>query len=230
VVGILGGLTTGARSGGILLLAPLLILFLYGPRDDAPPRPTDARWKPRYRLTPAALWLLLVPLGAQLLNLFFVAQGFGSAAPLRAQELFQDHDIVLPVVGFWRGLVAAWHQLIPILAGTPLSDHPTQALFQCVAMLVTIVAVIGTFRRLPVAYGIYALLGSLALSLSVPTVGDPLAGFARYASLRFPLFMFAAAWAIEHRRSRALLIGFGLLLILFTVQFANWQVVGTPTL
>jgi hypothetical protein len=42
--------------------------------------------------------------------------------------------------------------------------------------------------------------------------------------------MFAALWAIEHRRSRWLLACFVLLLIVSTVQFANWQVVGTPTL
>ncbi len=228
--GVLGGLAAASRSGGLLLLVPLLILFLWGPRADSPPRPTTSRWKPRYPLTPPALWLLLIPLAQQAWNLYFIDLGFGSGAPLHAQELYQHHDLVLPVVGFWRGMVAAWHQLVLVFAGTPLTNDPSQALFQFVALLVTIVAVIGVFRRLPLAYGVYTVLGSVILSLSVPTVGDPLAGFARYASLRFPLFMFAAAWAIEHKRSRAVLVGFVLLLVLFTVQFANWQVVGTPTL
>ncbi len=228
--GVLGGLAATTRSGGILLLAPLLILYLWGPRTDAPPRPTTAWWKTRYRPTSSLLWLLLVPLGGAAVNVYFSEQGFGSGAPLRSQELLQRHELVVPVIGLWRGLVAAWRQLELVLSGTPLTNHPSQALFQCVVLALTVAALIGVFRRLPLAYGIYTLLGTLVLHLSVPTVGDPLAGFARYASLRFPLFMFAAAWALEHRRARTALVGFALLMIVFTVQFANWQLVGTPTL
>lgn len=230
VAGLLGGFAATARSGGILLLAPLVILFLWGPRADAPPRLTGHRWMPRYKPSPAALWLLLVPLGALAWNVYFVVQGYGSGAPLHAQERFEHHVLVLPVTGLWDGLVAGWRQLELIFSAVPLTIHPSQALFQVVVLLVTIAAIIGMFRRLPLAYGVYTVLGSVLLSLSSPTVGDPLSGFARYASLRVPLFMFAAVWAIEHRRSRALLVTFTLLLILFTVQFANWQVVGTPTL
>ena len=228
--GILGGLAATARSGGILLLAPLLILFFWGPRADRP-RPARPRsWRPRYRPGWSLCWLLLIPIGAEAVNLYLSAQGFGAAAPLRSQELLQHHALTFPVVGAWQGLLAAWHQLELVLSGTPLTGHPSQALFQSAVLLVTIAALVGMFRRLPLAYGVYTLLGTVVLHLSVPTVGDPLAGFARYASLRFPLFVFAAVWAIEHRRSRALLVVFTLLLILFTVQFANWQVVGTPTL
>lgn len=228
--GILGGLAAGTRSGGILLLPSLLILFLWGPREDLSPRDASSRWKPRYRLSVAGLWLLLIPLGSLAVNLNLVLQGLGPAASLRAQETYHNHAVTLPFVGLWRGLVAGWQQVELICTGTPLTSHPSQALFQCVVLLVTIAALIGVFRRLPLAYGVYALLGTIVLHLSVPTAGDPLAGFARYASLRFPLFMFAALWAVEHRRSRVVLVGFAALAVLFTVQFANWQVVGTPTL
>jgi hypothetical protein len=176
------------------------------------------------------LWLALVPIGGEALNLYFVGRGLGSAAPLHAQELYHRHVVEFPLAGLWEAVVAAWHQIEMILTASPLTNDPTQALFQFTVLVVTVVALIGMFRRLPAAYGVYTALGSVLLSLSVPTAGDPLSGFARYASLRFPLFMFAALWAIEHRRSRTLLVSFGLLLILFTVQFANWQVVGTPTL
>jgi Gpi18-like mannosyltransferase len=228
--GVLGGLAATSRSGGILLLAPLLILFLWGPRTDAPPRVTTSRWKPRYRVTPAAAWLLLIPLGAGSLNFYFSARGFGSAAPLHAQELFHRHSLVFPLVGLWQSVVAEWHQLGLILTATPLTNDPSQTLFQFSVLLVTIAALVGIFRRLPLAYGVYTVLGSVVVSLSVPAAGDPLSGFARYASLRFPLFMFAALWAIEHKRSRTVQVCFVLGLILATVQFANWQVVGTPTL
>jgi len=230
LAGVLGGLAATARSGGILLLAPLLIMYLWGPRADSPAQTNTAWWKPRYAMRWSLLWLLLIPLGGEAVNLYFIAHGFGSAAPLHAQELYQHHQLVLPLVGLWQGVVAAWHQVMYILSGTPLTARPSQALFQFVVLVLTCAAVVGTLRRLPLAYGVYAGLGSVLLSLSAPTIGDPLAGFARYASLRFPLFMFAAAWALEHRRSRALLAGFALLLIVCTAQFANWQVVGTPTL
>ncbi len=228
--GVLGGLAAMTRSGGVLLMAPVLIMFFWGPRTDAAPLPTTARWKPRYRLAPAVLWSLLIPLGTGLVDVFFEIQGLGFGAPVRAQEIYQHHVLVLPVVGLWEGLVAAWHQLALLFHGTSLMLHPSQALFQCAALLVSAVALVGVFRRLPLAYGVYTLLGLFALHLSSPTVGDPLAGFARYASLRFPLFMFVAAWAVERHRTRGILIGSALLLVLFAAQFASWQIVGTPAL
>jgi hypothetical protein len=230
LAGVLGGLAATARSGGLVLLVPLLIMFFWGPRGDTPRPASEARWRPRYRVTPAVLWLGLIPLGVEAFNLYFISHGFGSGAPLRAQELYQGHVVEFPLIGLGQAALAAWHQMQLVFAGVPLTDHPSQALYQFGALLITCGALAGMFRRLPLAYALYTALGSVALILTVPTAGDPLAGFARYASLRFPLFMFAAVWAIEHRRQRMLLVGFGLLMILATVQFAGWQVVGTPTL
>jgi hypothetical protein len=228
--GALGGLAAMSRSGGAVLLAPVLIMFFWGPRTDVAPVPATARWQPRYRLTPAVLWALLIPLGAALVALYFDARGFGLSGGVRAQLIYQHHALVLPVIGLWQGLAAGWHQVWLALHGTSLALQPRQALFQSAALLVSLVALVGVFRRLPFAYGIYTLLGVYALHLSSPTIGDPLAGFARYASLRFPLFMFVAAWAVERHRTRVVLIGSALLLGLFTAQFATWQVVGTPIL
>ena len=87
---LLGGLAAASRNGGILLLLPLLVLYLYGPREDrepdfpaagaggeAPPGPDPGalplgdrlrRWArtnlpPRYRLRRDVAWFALVPLG-----------------------------------------------------------------------------------------------------------------------------------------------------------------------
>jgi Mannosyltransferase (PIG-V) len=230
IAGILGCLASAERVGGAVLLAPVLIMFFWGPRTDLAPRETTARWRPRYRPTASLLWCLLIPAGAWVVNFYFMSRGFGAGANVRAQDAYQHHEIVLPVVGLWEGLVAGWHQLELVFTGTPLTNHPSQALFQLVALFVSLFALVGVFRRLPLAYGAYTALGLLALHLSTPVTGDPLQGFARYASLRFPLFMFAAAWAIDRRRSRTLMIAFVLLLILFTAQFASWHEVATPVL
>ena len=37
LAGLLGGLAAASRNGGILLLLPLLIFYLYGPRSDREP-------------------------------------------------------------------------------------------------------------------------------------------------------------------------------------------------
>jgi hypothetical protein len=66
------------------------------------------------------------------------------------------------------------------------------------------VALVGAFRRLPVAYGAYVGLDFLP-HRSTPTISDPLLGFDRDSSLCFPLFMWLAAWACERRLVRPLL-------------------------
>jgi hypothetical protein len=124
--------------------------------------------------------------------------------------------------------VVAWHQLKLVAAGGWSALPGTnQAVFQLGALGVTAVLLVGVFRRLPLAYGIYSVLGLVGLHLTAPTPSDPLAGFARYASLRFPLFMVAAAWAIERGRSRALVLICGLVMLAVTVQFSTWHVVGS---
>jgi hypothetical protein len=48
--------------------------------------------------------------------------------------------------------------------------------------------------------------------------------------MRFPLFMCAAAWAVERGTERKLLVISVLLLAFFTIQFATWQWVGSAVL
>jgi hypothetical protein len=207
----------------------VLILYLYGPRSDSPP-PTiaTARWRPRYRLRADALWTVLIPLGGAAVAGYWALRGFGLAAGVHAQERYQNHDLTLPPIALWHAVVVAWHQLKLVAAGGWSALPGTnQAVFQLGALGVTAVLLVGVFRRLPLAYGIYSVLGLVGLHLTAPTPSDPLAGFARYASLRFPLFMVAAAWAIERGRSRALVLICGLVMLAVTVQFSTWHVVGS---
>jgi hypothetical protein len=229
--GVLGCLASLERSSGAMLLAPVLIMFFYGPRSDAPPLATTARWRPRYRFSPQVLWSALIPLGAAAVGGYWALRGFGLTAGVHAQQQYQHHELTLPFVTVWDAGLAAWHQLrlLAHLGWGELADT-NQSVFQLGALGVTAVLSVSVFRRLPLAYGVYCVLGLVLLHLSAPTPADPLAGFARYASLRFPLFMAAAAWAVDRDRSRTLLLACGLIMIAFTVQFSTWQVVGSLSL
>lgn len=60
--GVAAGLASGTRAIGVVLIVPLALLYLYGPREDAEPR-RSRRLMPRYRLRPDGLWLALAPPG-----------------------------------------------------------------------------------------------------------------------------------------------------------------------
>jgi hypothetical protein len=156
-------------------------------------------------------------------------RGLGATATLNAQETYSDHIVTLPMIGAWQGVVAAWHQLTHQYSAFPPGAYSGQELFQLGVLVIGCIALVGVFRRLPLAYGAYVALDFM-LHLSTPTVGDPLRGFDRYASLRFPLFMWLGAWAVERRRIRPLLAVWILMLVFFTCQFATWRWVGTPAL
>jgi hypothetical protein len=227
--GALGGLAALSRVTGVLLLVPVLLIFFYGPRGDATPIAAAKRWRPRYRWSWSICWAALIPAGAGVFSLYMAAKGYGAAATVHAQQAYSAHQLVGPFVGLWDGAVAAWHEIRLEFTGVSPSTYSSQALLQFGALAIALVALAGTLRRLPLAYGAYAALG-LLVPLSSPTTGDPLRGLDRYASVLFPLFMWAAAWAIERRASRQLLLVSGALLAFFSAQFATWHWVGTPLL
>ncbi len=227
--GLLGGLAALSRVGGGLLVVPVVLLFLYGPRTDAEPELEGPWWKPRYRFTPALLWAAVIPAGAALFSAFLALRGYGLGASMHAQEQYWSHRVALPLTGIWQGTVAAWHELGLELRGAAIPLGQSDAILQFVALVVAVVALIGMARRLPFAYCAYAGCGLLQ-ALAAPTVGDPLRGLDRYVSMRFPVFMWIAAWAVSRRAERRVLALSVLFLCLFTVQFATWQWVGSPVL
>jgi hypothetical protein len=224
-VGILGGLAATTRIAGFLMFAPALLMYYFGPRSDTEPMPVRSWWKPLYRARPDLLWLLLIPAAAALVETYLMLRGLGPSATVSAQEKYSDHAIVFPLVGAWQGMVGAWHQLMNFHPGT----YSGQELFQLGALVAGCVALVGVFRRLPLAYGVYVALDFL-LHLSTPTQSDTLLGFDRYVSLRFPLFMWLGAWAVERRKVRPLLAFSIVMLVFFTFQFATWHWVGTVSI
>ena len=82
--------------------------------------------------------------------------------------------------------------------------------------------VAASHRRLPLAYGAYALAALVVCTWS-PVTGQPLKSFDRYTLTIFPLWMAAGAWLSERRRARLLLLVSGALLAFWTLQFASWS-------
>jgi Mannosyltransferase (PIG-V) len=229
LAGLLGGLAALSRVGGPVLLAPVLLLFFYGPRTDLEPQLAGAWWKPRYRFSREILWAALIPAASALFTGYLALRGLGADATLHAQQTYWAHRIALPVTAVWQGAVVAWHEVGRDVTGVAVPPGQSDSILQFTALAVAVVLLVSVFRRLPAAYGVFVALGLLE-ALAAPTIGDPLRGLDRYASMRFPLFMCAAAWAVERGAERKLLVISVLLLVFFTIQFATWQWVGSAVL
>ena len=96
-------------------------------------------------------------------------------------------------------------------------------LAQFAFLAAAIAALVGVFRRLPLAYGAYVL-AALALPLSYPARAQPLMSLPRFLVVLFPLSIWLAAWLTGHPRARVpTLVGSGLLMAFFVAQFATWH-------
>jgi len=103
----------------------------------------------------------------------------------------------------------------------PIFHHPLRRL---PSVVLAIVALVATFRTLPLQYGCLAA-ASLAMCLWSPQQGQPLNSFDRYTLTIFPLWMVAGAWIAKRRLERqAVLVG-AILLVFYTVQFSSWAFV-----
>lgn len=63
LAGLLGALAAATRSAGVLLIVPLLVLYLFGPRRGTRSLGSRHRFGPRYALRPDVAWVFLVPVG-----------------------------------------------------------------------------------------------------------------------------------------------------------------------
>jgi hypothetical protein len=238
--GILGGLAAATRGNGVVLVVPLVLLFLYGPRLDRASEPTPAgapwfaRLVPRYRASASLLWVLLVPAGLGLVVLALALLTGDGLAPFHAEHAWYRH-FAGPFGGVWDGAVAAWdgmrqlvHGPAPPIYFAPAGGDPLSVaghnLILFAFLIVGAGALIGTLRRLPIAYGAYCL-AALAVPLSYPVTPQPLSSLPRYEVVLFPLFMWSAWWLRRRRLTMAGLGALAMLLGLFTAEFATWRFV-----
>ena len=153
--------------------------------------------------------------------------------PFHAQDVWGRH-FAGPYLGVWDGAKAAFegarqllslqshHVYFPIAAGSP--DISAEHNLLLLAFLIAAAtAIVGVLRLLPLAYGVYVI-AALALPLSYPVRAQPLMSLPRFLVVLFPLGIWLAVWLAEHPRARtpALAVS-GLLMMLFTAQFATWH-------
>jgi len=234
LAGTVGALAATTRSAGLLLLVPLAILYLYGPRGERAARRHRLgpyKMRPRYRPSWNMLWLGLIPLGLAAFMAALALSGQDAFAPFRAQDVWM-RELAGPFVAVWDGAVAAFDGARQLLSGsrfpvyfTPAGGDPFAAaghnLVLFASLLLAIPMLVAALRRLPAAYGAYALC-ALALPLSFPVAAQPLMSLPRFLVVLFPLHMGLAAWASERGWSRWVVGLSALGLAAFAAQFAVW--------
>jgi hypothetical protein len=153
--------------------------------------------------------------------------------PFHAQDVWNRH-FAGPFVGVWDGLVAGFDGLRQLLSGqshrvyfAPGQGDPAVAaghnLLLLAFLLLALPALVGVWRRLPAAYGVYVL-AALSLPLSTPVASQPLMSLPRFLVVLFPLSIWAAAWLAPRRRlATATLVVCALLMALFVAQFSTWH-------
>jgi hypothetical protein len=204
---VLAALAGATHVNGVLLAIPLLIMYLYGPRD-APPalRPADW-WHPRFRLCRSSLWLLLTPAGlAGYMAYLWVAHG-APLAPFQVQQSIWQHQFVGPFGAIVTLLVRLPGDLTAVLgshgmriAGDPISWN-AHALIDVPFLAFAFAGLVFSWRRVSPALFAYGVV-YLGYALSDPTRMEAIQGFSRYVLLAFPLFMGWGAWLAERKPAR----------------------------
>jgi hypothetical protein len=221
----LGALASATRSQGLLLLLPLAIMLWYRPRTDrypVSPQPASvgARYRPNAR---AAASLLLVPLGLVAVIVYVrETTRYGAFTPFKAQELW-GREFRGPILGLWDGVKDGASAVHGLLSGAPLNGPASEvrrSLVNVAAPAFAGIGVAGALRRLPIAYGVYAL-GGLALAISYPMPFDPLRSLPRFVIVFFPIFMWAG-WAMTRSGPRKLVLAISAAgLACFSAAFAS---------
>jgi hypothetical protein len=231
----IGALASATRSTGVVLMLPLALLYLYGPREDRiVDFPLARALHPRYRPRWDALWLALAPVGLGLYMGHLALAGGDPLAPFHAEAVWNRH-FAGPFGGVWTGAKAAWeglrqllsfqrrHLYYPAAGGSPFIDAGHNLLLFAF-LLAAIPATIGVLRLLPFAYGAYVL-AALALPLSYPVAPQPLMSLPRFLVVLFPLSMWLAVRLASRPLAlkRAALVCSGLAMAFFVGEFATWH-------
>lgn len=224
--GVLGALAAATRSAGLVLVVPLVLLWW-----DARPRGQDGG------LRGLALGAGLVPLGLLAFSAFLAVIGQDPRAPFDAQDVW-FREFAGPFVGAWDGLAAAVDGARQLLSGsrTPVffeaagGDPFAVAAHNlgdvAVLLLFAIPATIGALRRLPPAYGAYAI-AALALPLSWPVGPQPLMSLPRFVAVLVPLFLWLGWWLARGGPARARLVlgTFAVTAAVSSGLFTTWRFV-----
>jgi hypothetical protein len=221
----LAGLTAAGAAlthpEGVLLVAPLALMY----------------WRSRPQLSGSrrliswsALPLVLPPMALGSFLAYLHTQGYGWFAPMSnsSLQLGGRSTMTTPVV-LWKSIDAGLSGLLQTLDGTrpiaPNLAEPFSTGFQnlvyLAVLVISVLALVAVWRRLPKEYAIYATLEILLCTWSA-VAGRPLDGFDRYMLAVFPLWMGAAAWLSQRRLMPTALQLSTVMLIFYTVEFSRW--------
>lgn len=221
VAGVVLALASASRFPGLLLVVPVAIMYLYGPRSDAEPEFDDGLW-PRYRLRWNAAWLLLAPLGLIAFSIYLHFVVGNAFAWNDAQVVFSRHTVD-PFSGAWAGAREAGKSIWQIGHGNYVPSFAVN-LMQFVAVVFWIVAGIGVLRMLPLAYGTWVLLSLVPIFIS-QNPGLPFWSSPRFLAVLFPVFIWLAAVCERRRWTTTVVTLFAAAMAVLTVQFALWNFV-----
>lgn len=224
VAGVVLALASATRVPGLLLVIPVALLYLYGPRDDR--EPTASRGlRPRYRVGPEAAWLLLAPLGLLAFSAY-LHFGLGDAlAWQHAQEEFGRHTVD-PLTGLWSGLREGGTSFWEVVNGTydhqPLYKHLNIAQVGFIAFAVA--GGVGALRMLPPAYGVWVLVSLVPIFVSQPPE-NPLYSSSRFIAVLFPIFLWLAVVCERRGITTTVVALFATGMAVLTAEFALWSFV-----
>jgi hypothetical protein len=228
--GVLGGMAALTRNTGVLIGVAVLLLYLYGPRADKAEGPTPdarrptplARLRPRYPLRANALWLLLIPAGLAVFAVYTWIAYDTPFASYDAQAIFH-REFLGPFSALWYGgrdVLRALGDLLGLYNGEGVgASLRTLALGGTVVG--ALVATVGALRRLPIAYGAYAL-AALLPPLSTPWPDHPLWSTPRFIVVLFPLFLWLGLVLRNRRWYVVVCVAFALGLAYVTARFSAW--------
>ncbi len=228
--GLAGVMAAATRSSGVLLMVPLLIMYLYGPRADRPRHGITDGWRPRHRIAPDVLWILVIPVGVIAYLAYLSAATGEPMAAFSAQEEWTRTLIPLfggPILGLWQAIVGVIELVPGVSTSAVLADGQIPELVAARNLILFAFLVLAVWlvrecaRRLPPAYTAWVISG-LLLPLSVPALNEPLKSLPRFMLVLFPLWIALALWSLEHNRLRLVLTCFGALLVLSSVLFTTW--------
>jgi hypothetical protein len=216
----LGAAASATRNTGVLVAVPIALLYLYGPRADRPPAPARG-WRPRYPAGRELWWLLAVPLGLVAYSVFQWAKFDDPLATWHVQT-YWSRGFHGPFSAVWYAIPETIEASGELFTGSNDSfESPLAKLALFGALVLAVVALIGVFRRLPVAYGAYVLV-ALGPPLSSPWPEHPLMSFPRFLAVLFPVHMWLALHTEGRRRFALVLVAFGGMLAFLSVKFATW--------
>jgi hypothetical protein len=221
--GAILALASATRVQGLLLIVPVALLYLYGPRADREPAASRGLW-PRYRMGPDAAWLLLAPFGLLAFSAYLHFAVGDALAWEHAQALFSRHTVD-PLTGMWAALREAGRSLGRMVSGPYREvtyDHLNVAQVGFVALAVA--GGIGALRRLPVAYGAWVLVSLVPIFVSQPAE-NPLLSSSRFIAVLFPIFLWLAIVCERRQATTTVVALFASGMAIFTGLFALWSFV-----